>query len=533
MDLNNKTPLPPTNQESSVMVSRAHRTVAVPFNETLADYIKDAKRVTYGGKDMLLIRHDEANTTIARALGVPVPAPILWHYDWAGGAPFVVQQQTAAMLTLNHRAYVLNDMGTGKTRTVLWAYDYLRKANQVRSALIVAPLSTLTNVWAREIFATVPHYSYSVLHGDTKVRRERLAAKADIYIINHDGIKVVADALKLHPDIDLIVIDELAVFRNGAAARTRTMRKLAESRKRVWGLTGSPIPTEPTDAWAQASIVTPWTVPMSYNGFRDLTMQRITQFKWVPRPTALAHVANALQPSVRFTLDEIVELPEVIHREVPITQSPKQKEVYTALEKELYAKFQCGELTVLNAGVLLNKLLQISLGCVYVNSGAVFHMDNADRIQALIDSIESTDRKVIVYVPFIHAMKNVVDELTKAKISCESVSGETPASKRADIFKRFQTDPSPRVLVAHPQCMAHGITLTAANTIIWFGPIANNEVFEQANARINRIGQTHKQQVLMFAGTTAERKLYARLKERGDTQSLLLDMMAETTQQHV
>jgi len=531
MHLDSKTPLLPTNQESSVLVSRAHRVVIVPYDKKLADYIKDARRMSYGGKDMLIMQHNEVNTSIARALGVPVPAPILWHYDWAGGKPFMVQQQTAAMLTLNPRAYVLNEMGTGKTRTVLWAFDYLRKTNQVRSALVVAPLSTLTNVWAREIFATVPHYSYRVLHGSTKVRRERLAAPADIYIINHDGIKVIEDALKLRHDIDLIVIDELAVFRNGTAARTRAMRRLAENRKRVWGLTGSPIPTEPTDAWAQATIVTPWTVPMSFNGFRDLTMQRITQFKWVPRPTALTHVMNALQPSVRFSLDEVVELPEVIYREVPITQSAKQKEVYAALEKELYAKFQCGELTVLNAGVLLNKLLQISLGCVYVNNGAVYHMDNKDRMQALIDSIESTDRKVIVYVPFIHAMKNVVDELTKAKISCELVSGDTPATQRADIFKRFQSDPEPRVLVAHPQCMAHGITLTAANTIIWFGPIASNEVFEQANARINRVGQTHKQQVLMFAGTPAERKLYARLKERGDTQSLLLDMMAEATQQ--
>ena len=97
-------------------------------------------------------------------------------------------------------------------------------------------------------------------------------------------------------------------------------------------------------------------------------------------------------------------------------------------------------------------------------------------------------------------------------------------------FNLFQNSSAVKVLVAHPQCMAHGLTLTAADTIIWFAPLPNLEIFEQANARIRRIGQKHKQQILMFCATKAEKRMYAKLRAKQKVQNMLLDLFAEATE---
>jgi SNF2 family DNA or RNA helicase len=188
-----------------------------------------------------------------------------------------------------------------------------------------------------------------------------------------------------------------------------------------------------------------------------------------------------------------------------------------------------GELTVMNAGVLMNKLLQVSMGWVYSDNKGIIALDNTPRLRTLVDTLESTDHKVIVFVSFIHALDGVADYLRRHDIACETVSGDTPAGKRNEIFGAFQNSNEPRVIVAHPQCMAHGLTLTAANTIVWFGPFASLEVFEQANARITRVGQKHKQHVLMFSGTRAEARLYTLLRAKQGVQNALLDMFRRDT----
>jgi SNF2 family DNA or RNA helicase len=171
----------------------------------------------------------------------------------------------------------------------------------------------------------------------------------------------------------------------------------------------------------------------------------------------------------------------------------------------------------------------VAQGWVYTNARGVETLDNEDRLQTLHDTIESTERKVIVFIPFIHALDGVKSFLDGKKVDCEVVSGDTPKGKRDEIFSRFQSGLDLKVLVAHPQCMAHGLTLTAADTVIWFGPFASLEVFEQANARISRVGQKHKQQVILFEGSLVEKRLYQRLRAKQSVQDTLLDMLRAGT----
>lgn len=514
-----------------MLISHRHQLVGVPTRPDLVNLFPSAKLVNFEGKDLILLKHRYEETNLLRNLGFNVPAPITQHYDWEGGSPFDVQIKTAAMLTQNTRAYVLNGMGTGKTKAALWSWRFLNRQGQANKALVIAPLSTLNFTWAREIFNTLPGVRYAVLHGSRAKRHALLANEdIDIYIINHDGLQVIADELLKRVDIDTLIIDELATYRNGQSNRTKLTRKVAKGFKWVWGMTGSPTPNAPTDAWGQCSIVTPYTIPKYFGRFRDEVMQKITQFKWAPKTNSLDRVFEVMQPAVRFTLDDVVELPEVVERTVDIEMGPKQAKVYKQMEEQAFTMVSNKEITAMNAGAVLSKLLQISTGYVYDREGNTVALDNGERLDALVDAVAATDRKVLVFVPFVHALDGIASRLIKEGIDVATVSGQTSKSERDQTFNIFQNTSGIRVIVAHPQCMAHGVTLTAADTIIWFAPTTSLEIFEQANARIRRVGQKHKQLILMFSTTKAERQMYARLRAKQKVQNLLLEMFEDHTQ---
>jgi SNF2 family DNA or RNA helicase len=510
-----------------IHVSAKHQVVAVPFRPDLGALFPAAQRVSFSGQDLIAIPHGVSETKLLQAMGLDVPAPILSQYTWGGGKPFDVQRKTAALLTTNPRAYVLNGMGTGKTKSAIWSFDYLRSKGLARRMLVTAPLSTLNFTWAREIFDTAPHLSVTVLHGDRAKRFARLKEDHDIYIINPDGLTILQDELIKRTDIDVFCIDELATFRNGSAVRSKACQKIAAGKGWVWGMTGSPTPNEPTDAWGQARIVTPNTVPKFFKGFRDATMQKLSEFRYVPKKEAADVVFNALQPAVRFSLDDVVELPEVIERTMDIDLGSKQAKVYKEIRTAAYAMVQNKEITAANAGTVLNKLLQISLGYVYSKDKGVVGLDNDLRLDALVVVVNSTPNKVLVFVPFTHALLGVAERLAKEGIDARTIDGSTPRGKREETFSLFQNTGSVKVIVAHPATMSHGLTLTAADVVVWFGPTTSLETFEQANARIRRIGQRKKQQIIMLQSTAAERKIYAKLRQKQKVQDGILDLFAE------
>ncbi len=508
-----------------VAVSHKRKVIGVPDRADVRNLFPEAQSIVMDGKTTLVLPHGPTETYLLRKMGYDIPSPINSHYDYRGGKPFDVQRKTCAMLTMNQRAYVLNGMGTGKTKAALWAWDYLHSHGHAQKMLVVAPLSTLNFTWAREIFTTLPVVQCAVLHG-SKAKRLALLANPDIdiFIINHDGLKVILDEIEARKDIDTLVIDELAVYRNGNSQRTKLTRKVALGMNWVWGMTGSPIPNSPTDAWSQCSIVTPYTVPKYFGRFRDELMHRVTQFKWMPKPDAVEKAFAAMQPAVRFTLDDVVELPECVGRTLDIDLGPKQLKVYNALADHAHAAVVNKEITAANAGAVMSKLLQVSTGWVYSSDQSVVALDNDERVSALVDTILSCDRKVLVFVPFKHALAGISKSLTSEGIEHAVVSGDTPAADRAQIFNTFQNTGKYKVIAAHPQCLAHGITLTAADTIIWFAPVTSLEIYDQANHRIRRVGQSHKQLVLHLQATPVEKKIYALLRRKQKVQDKLLEL---------
>jgi SNF2 family DNA or RNA helicase len=148
------------------------------------------------------------------------------------------------------------------------------------------------------------------------------------------------------------------------------------------------------------------------------------------------------------------------------------------------------------------------------------------RVAATLEVIEEVGGKVIVFVPLTGTLHMLEKELSK-HYTVGVVNGAVSRKKRDVIFHNFQEQTDPKIILAHPATMAHGLTLTAASTIIWYGPITSNEQYVQANGRIERIGKRYSSNVVHIEATELERKMYARLKNKQKLQGLLLDLIQD------
>ncbi|MCP4088698.1 MAG: SWF/SNF helicase family protein [Gammaproteobacteria bacterium] len=172
------------------------------------------------------------------------------------------------------------------------------------------------------------------------------------------------------------------------------------------------------------------------------------------------------------------------------------------------------------------KLLQVACGAVYTDDGAVGRLTCTHKLAELDQILIEAGTKLIIFVPFKHSI-TVLTEWIESKHSNHSygvVNGDVSRNQRDEIFKSFQ-DGTLDVIIAHPKAMAHGLTLTAANTITWWGPIDDYEVYEQANGRITRPGQKRKQYIKHLICSPVEKAVYARLKKKESMQGILLDLI--------
>jgi SNF2 family DNA or RNA helicase len=515
-----------------MLISRAHQKVVLNLRDPdrVCTVIPTAKKFLYKGHTLVAVPHRLDETRVLHNLGIPAPAPIRYQYDWPRAPhiqPFHAQVATSEHMVLNPYDFVLNDMGTGKTLATLWAFDYLRSLGLARRMLIISPLSTLERTWADEVFANFPHLTCGVVYGTKDRRAKILAHDFDIYVINHDGIKVMQQELAARPDIDTVVVDEGAAFRNASTARWKSLRAVAKDRTRLWWLTGTPTPTAPTDAWAQCRLVAPARVPPYFGRFKDQVMQQLGPFKWVARASANQIVADCMQPAIRFRRDECVDLPPTLYQTREVALTDEQQKAYKAMLGQLKMEYAGGQVTASNEAVKLAKLLQIGCGVVYDEHGQEVLLPNTPRVEEVNEIIEQAGGKVIVFVPFKAALRRLAEELRLKGHTVAEISGDVGKTARDDIFHRFQKTVDPHVLVAQPMAMSHGLTLTAANTVVWFGPITSNEVYQQANARVTRPGQKLTTLVVDIEATAAERRMYQRLRDRQTSQGVLLDLLKE------
>lgn len=444
--------------------------------------------------------------------------------------PYKHQVETVKAMLSWKKLYVLNTMGTGKTLSSLWACDLLMINRKINKVLVIMPLSTMFAVWAKEIVENIPHRRYSILHGSKQRRIANLEREADFYLINHDGIKVIEDEI-IKAKFDIIVIDELTAYKSRTADRSKCMLRIARSAKAVWGMTGDPMPHCPTEVYSQAKIVNPKNPDFEpkFFKFRDKVVYQIPfdPYNWYKRDGAEHYIAKILQPCIRFELRQCVDLPPVVFEDRQVELSPEQKRAYKEMAKKYRTQCEEGVITAANAGVKWGKLLQISSGVAYGTNKQIVHLDCKGKLKELYEIFLQTEQKKLIVFSMFRATMEVIDTyLTDKGVSCEMIMGGMSVMKRTRAISDFQ-DGDLNVLIVQPKTASHGLTLVAANTIVWFTPPPSNESYQQANARISRPGQSRTQVIIRIFSTKSEEKSYKGIESNENMSKLLFGLIKE------
>jgi SNF2 family DNA or RNA helicase len=472
---------------------------------------------------------DEAR--VLRNLGLKdIQSPITTRYKWPGKhKPFAHQVDTSSFLTLHRRAFVFNDPGTGKTLSALWAADYLMALKKVRRCLVLCPLSIMHDAWMSGIAKSVIHRSAIAAHHSQASRRiEMVQGDYEFVIVNYDGLNLIAEEIANDGRFDLVIVDEANAYKNVSTKRWKSLNSILTPDTLLWMMTGTPASQSPLDAYGLARLVNPTKVPKFATAWRDKVMNKITMFKWAPKAGSSELVFDALQPAIRYTKEECTDLPPVLTetRDIPLTA--QQVKYYRMLKEQMLVSAAGETITAINAAGVVNKLLQISAGAAYTDGHEVVEFDCAPRLNVLLEVMEETSRKVLVFAPYRHSIAAIEAHLTKHNIDADVIHGDVSVTKRTKIFKQFQETPTPRVLVIQPQAASHGVTLTAADTVVFYGPVMSVETYTQCIARSDRIGQdSTKVTVIHLQGSEIERKMFKRLEERVQDHNMLLKLYEE------
>lgn len=511
---------------------------SVPNPLDIARVCPDSRQLPTG---QVVVPAGLSNLQNLRRIGLPINPYLDSWYDWPRSKsikqPFHAQTVTSNVLVTTPRAFVLSDMGTGKTNASLWAADAVMRhyAPGTCRALIVATKSTLRTVWANEIFnCFLGKRTCAVLTGDSAKREKLLAEGHDFYIINHDGLKIgasrkknvewtkVAKALRDRQDIQIVIVDEARAFADATSDRSLAARRIITPKNYVWALTGTPTPNGPLDAYGLAKLVN-GAYSESFQAYRSRVMMQVSAFKWVPRVGAQQMVAELLSPSVRFAIEDCVDLPPCTVSLREAEMSAAQAAAYKELKREASVVLGGKQITAANEAVVRMKLIQIACGALYDAERGVHELDCSDRLAVLREVIEEATKKVIVFAPLTSVLDMLKVKLVK-DFSCEIINGAVSDKKRAEIFRAFQQDEHPRVLLADPGTMAHGLTLVAATTVVWYAPTDRTEYYLQANKRIHRPGQVHNTSVVQIASSPVEREIYRRLEANEALQGSILKL---------
>ena len=431
-----------------------------------------------------------------------IPSPILRDYDWRGmHKPFDHQKTTSSFLTVHKRAFCLNE----------------------QRVLIICPLSVMDSAWRADLFKFAMHRTVDIAYGTAEKRKKIVSGDAEFVIINYDGVPIVKDEIA-KAEFDLIVIDEANAYKNINTVRWKTLYKLLKPDTWLWMLTGTPAAQSPLDAYALGKLVNPLGVPKIFAAYRDMVMYQASRFTWHPKDNATDTVYRVLQPAIRFTKNECLDLPDIVYTTRTVELTPQQVKYYETLKKQMAVTAAGEDITAVNAAVALNKLLQISCGAAYTDSGETVVFDIKNRYSVLLEVIGEASSKVILFVPFKHTIEVLQEQLTADNIPNEVIDGGVSVANRTRIFEDFQTKDNIKVLIVQPQAAAHGVTLTAADTMVWWGPTPSMEIYAQANARAHRAGQVNKVTVVRLVGSNAEKHIYKLLDSKINAHTQLVDL---------
>lgn len=414
------------------------------------------------------------------------------------------------------RGLDLSDPGTGKTRVQIDLFAQ-RRAKGGKCALIIAPKSLLESAWDEDIKKFQPGLTTSICYAYR--REDRFADPADIYITNTDAARWLA---KQRPTFfrkfDTLIIDEASAFKHRTSQRSRSLKKIIKHFKYRYALTGTPNANSILDIWHQALIIDDGKrLGRSFMAFRSSMATPVqigpqpNMVRWDDKPGSAAAVGDLLSDiTVRYIFEECHDIPKNHQYTINYTLTKKQQLAYNVMERDAILQVSQHEVVnAVNAAALVTKLLQISSGAVYDEQGNSVLIED-DRYE-LIGDLVGARAHSLVFFNWKHQAAQLKKHFEKKHISYALIDGSVKAHDRARIVNEFQKGYY-RVLLAHPQSAAHGLTLTRATSTIWASPTYNLEFFLQGNRRIYRAGQDKKTETILIAAkNTMEPDVYAKL----------------------
>lgn len=411
--------------------------------------------------------------------------------------PLRHQALTASFMTLFSQCYVLSEPRTGKTGSTILACEYLQRQRRIEGGVcIITTYTTIKSVWEAAIKSTLPDAVVQVVHGST--RREALEQPADFYITNYDSVRLDFTAFRDAMDegrIGAIVVDELTHVGNTSTQRSKSITRLCRHphAQFVCGLTGSPA-DNPEAVFGMGKCINPGALPCSTKGgWQSLIYNWWGSQTWqhTLKADASQTIFRALSPAIRFAKSDVLDLPPVTEQIRSAELSKEQQKLLTELRRDAITMLESGEtITAANGGVLLQRLLQIALGCIRDDAGNPLIIPHKERTQVMLEAIAETPRKTVIFSPYVAGCHMLADECRAAGYTAEVITGEVGGNKRAEILRAFQYEKDPHILVCHPITVGFGTELSAADTMIFAVPLMlGGFVYNQALERLSSVKQ--------------------------------------------
>ena len=289
-------------------------------------------------------------------------------------------------------------------------------------------------------------------------------------------------------------------------------------------MTGKPTPQSPLDAHGQLYVMDKYKHGAGW--WKELTQLKVSEFKWLNREGWQNIVHQYMQPAIRVETRDCVDLPDLVRLPRFVELTKPQKEAIDILRKEKIVSINGEQVVADNEAVLRIKLLQIANGAVRAGEDDVVEFKPTGRLEVVEEAVGQAQGKTIVFAPFKAVVKMIARHLTSKGYRVGIVTGDTSSRQRQEIFDSIQSDEddSLQVIVAVPHAMSHGVTLTNADTMVWFSPIDSNDVYRQAIARMERTGQKRSMVVVEIWGSPIEKAMYDILNLRDDQQQEFLEL---------
>lgn len=415
-------------------------------------------------------------------------------------------QKAAVQHIIDHPAAGLFlDMGLGKTVSTLTAVNQLMNVYlEVTKVLVIAPKRVAEDTWTTECekWEHLHGLRVSRVLGTEKKRKAALKADADIYVINRENVVWLVAQLKGWWPFDMIVIDELSSFKSNTAARFKALRQVRPMTSRVVGLTGTPAPNGLIDLWPQM-----YLLDMGERLEKTITAYRAKYFRpgrtngqvvfdYKPNTGSEEAIYKKISDiCISMKADDYLDLPDMIEIPVEVSMNERQMKQYEKFEEEQVLKLQEeGDISAVNAAALSNKLLQYANGAIYDAERNIHELHEA-KLDALEEIVEAANGSpVLVFYSFRHDVARILKRL-KA-YDPKEIGGQD------DI--QAWNEGKISVMLAHPASAGHGLNLQKGGHImVWFGLPWSLELYQQANARLHRQGQSQpvRNYIIMTKGT--------------------------------